>query len=79
MIDVAEGCNVASSNVTRRRHDNKQRQGICGYDTRQYHRANRNEKRDIVDEFTRVTGYHRKVAIRLLSEESGSKRLHPNL
>ena len=44
-----------------------------------YHRANRNEKRDMLDEFTRVTGYHRKVAIRLLSEESGSKRLHPNL
>ena len=32
-----------------------------------YRRASRKEKRDVLDEFTRVTGYHRKAAIRLLN------------
>ena len=32
-----------------------------------YHRASRSEKRDVLDEFTRVTGYHRKATIRLLN------------
>ena len=43
-----------------------------------YSKGNRNEKGRILDEFTRVTGYHRKAAIRLLTrgrkEESGKRR-----
>ena len=34
---------------------------------RYYRGASRREKRQLLDEFTRVTGYHRKSAIRLLS------------
>jgi hypothetical protein len=33
-----------------------------------YHKATRPEKGQILDEFTRVTGYHRKAAIRLLTQ-----------
>lgn len=43
-----------------------------------YLKARRKEKGQILDEFTRVTGYHRKAAIRLLSrgckEDSGGRR-----
>jgi hypothetical protein len=31
-----------------------------------YKRGNREEKKKILDEFVKVTGYHRKAAIRLL-------------
>ena len=34
-----------------------------------YERASRTEKKQILDEFTRVTGYHRKSAIRLLHRQ----------
>ena len=34
-----------------------------------YRRSDRNEKREILDEFVQVTGYHRKHAIRVLRRE----------
>ena len=46
-----------------------------------YRKAGRGEKGRILDEFTEVTGYHRKSAIRLLSgdstERSGMRRGRP--
>jgi hypothetical protein len=41
-----------------------------------YHAAGRTQKKQILDEFTKVTGYHRKHAIRALRRESG-KRAQP--
>jgi hypothetical protein len=35
--------------------------------TREYHKATKKEKRALLDEFTRLTGYHRKSAVRILS------------
>jgi hypothetical protein len=37
---------------------------------RRYFRAAKKEKSRILDEFTQVTGYHRKSAIRLLNQKS---------
>ncbi|MDR2246214.1 MAG: transposase, partial [Treponema sp.] len=34
-----------------------------------YQEAAKKEKRGLLDEFTRLTGYHRKSAVRLLSEK----------
>ena len=34
-----------------------------------YQRSARNEKKSILDEFTQVTGFHRKYAIRVLNEQ----------
>ncbi len=46
-----------------------------------YLKGNRKEKGQILDEFTTVTGYHRKAAIRLLARrpkrESGCRRGRP--
>lgn len=36
-----------------------------------YRRASRKEKGRILDEFTQVTGYHRKAAVRLLKRGQG--------
>jgi len=36
-----------------------------------YHAAGRSQKKQILDEFIKVTGYHRKHAIRALSRTSG--------
>jgi hypothetical protein len=41
-----------------------------------YRAAGRTQKKQILDEFTKVTGYHRKHAIRALRRESG-KRAQP--
>ena len=38
-----------------------------------YEAANRNSKKIILDEFVKVTGYHRKHAIRILTGESGGQ------
>ena len=40
-----------------------------------YQKANKKEKSLILDEFVKVTGYHRKAAIRLLLQPSASVRL----
>jgi hypothetical protein len=42
-----------------------------------YHRGNREEKKKILDEFVKVTGYHRKAAIRLLLRVPKLKDKHP--
>lgn len=42
-----------------------------------YRTADRNSKRLILDEFTRVTGYHRKHAIRILTAQSTPLREQP--
>lgn len=42
-----------------------------------YNRENRNEKKKILDEFVKVTGYHRKAAIRLLLRVPKTKDKHP--
>jgi hypothetical protein len=42
-----------------------------------YRRSERNEKRQILDEFVEVTGYHRKHAIRVLCRESLLSRAKP--
>ncbi len=42
-----------------------------------YRRSDRNEKREILDEFVRVTGYHRKHAIRVLCREPLPSRTKP--
>ncbi len=46
-----------------------------------YRRAGRKEKKEILDQFTVVTGYHRKAAIRLLgrqgSRQGGRRRGRP--
>ena len=39
-----------------------------------YRKANKREKGEILDEFVKVTGYHRKAAIRLLNRDSQIKR-----
>lgn len=41
-----------------------------------YHKAGRKEKRRILDEFCRICGYHRKHAIRKLSQTKQHKRVH---
>jgi hypothetical protein len=43
-------------------------QAIAG----RYHSAARSDKKEILDEFTEVTGFHRKHAIRVLRQTSGS-------
>lgn len=42
-----------------------------------YHKANKLEKKKILDEFVKATGYHRKAAIRLLHQESQLKGKPP--
>ncbi|MFM0631532.1 transposase family protein [Paraburkholderia xenovorans] len=42
-----------------------------------YRRSDRNEKREILDEFVEVTGYHRKHAIRVLCREPLPSRAKP--
>ncbi|MEM5440284.1 transposase family protein [Paraburkholderia diazotrophica] len=42
-----------------------------------YRRSDRNEKREILDEFVQVTGYHRKHAIRVLCREPLPSRAKP--
>ncbi|WP_175897318.1 DDE-type integrase/transposase/recombinase, partial [Burkholderia pseudomultivorans] len=42
-----------------------------------YRRSGRVEKREILDEFVQVTGYHRKHAIRVLCREPGPSRTKP--
>jgi len=42
-----------------------------------YYRVNKEEKRKILDEFVKVTGYHRKAAIRLLLKVPKPKDKHP--
>ncbi|MEX3672412.1 transposase family protein [Paraburkholderia phenoliruptrix] len=42
-----------------------------------YRRSDRNEKREILDEFVHVTGYHRKHAIRVLCREPRPSRTKP--
>ncbi|MGF6478228.1 integrase catalytic domain-containing protein [Paraburkholderia sp. JPY419] len=42
-----------------------------------YRRSDRNDKREILDEFVRVTGYHRKHAIRVLRREPAASRKKP--
>lgn len=42
-----------------------------------YRRSDRNEKREILDEFVHVTGYHRKHAIRVLCREPQPSRTKP--
>ena len=38
-----------------------------------YQRSTRKQKKSILDEFTEVTGFHRKHAIRVLNGESGKE------
>ena len=40
-------------------------------DAERYHAAGRSQKKQILDEFIKVTGYHRKHAIRALRRTSG--------
>jgi hypothetical protein len=40
-----------------------------------YHAASRPVKKEILDEFTKVTGYHRKHAIRALKRISGVRAI----
>jgi len=42
-----------------------------------YQRANKLTKKQILDEFVKVTGCHRKAAIRLLHQQSQPKAKHP--
>ncbi|MEX3894406.1 transposase family protein [Paraburkholderia sp. BR10954] len=42
-----------------------------------YRRSDRNDKREILDEFVQVTGYHRKHAIRVLCREPAASRKKP--
>jgi hypothetical protein len=42
-----------------------------------YRRSGRNEKRQILDEFIELTGYHRKHAIRVLCREPQPSRVKP--
>src|SRR3981081_2965831 len=42
-----------------------------------YRTADRTNKKAILDEFTKVTGYHRKHAIRILTAKSASFRERP--
>ncbi|XUW93438.1 hypothetical protein OH764_33085 (plasmid) [Burkholderia sp. M6-3] len=42
-----------------------------------YRRSDRNEKREILDEFVQVTGYHRKHAIRVLCRQPQPPRVRP--
>ena len=42
-----------------------------------YCRVNREEKKKILDEFVKVTDYHRKAAIRLLLKVPKPKDKHP--
>jgi hypothetical protein len=42
-----------------------------------YRCSNRNEKRQILDEFVQLTGYHRKHAIRVLCRETQPARAKP--
>ncbi|MDR2608187.1 MAG: hypothetical protein LBC57_07325 [Treponema sp.] len=45
----------------------KEKQAVTREYTPRYQKAAEKEKRALLDEFTRLTGYHRKSAIRLLS------------
>jgi hypothetical protein len=45
----------------------KEKQAVTREYTPRYQKATKKEKRALLDEFTRLTGYHRKSAIRLLS------------
>lgn len=42
-----------------------------------YQAADRSSKKTILDEFTKVTGYHRKHAIRVLSTQPTIRRQRP--
>lgn len=42
-----------------------------------YQAADRNSKKTILDEFTKVTGYHRKHAIRVLNTQPTIRRARP--
>jgi hypothetical protein len=45
----------------------KEKQAVTREYKTRYQKAAKKEKRTLLDEFTRLTGYHRKSAIRLLS------------
>ena len=44
----------------------KERQAVTREYRPRYQKATRKEKKAVLDEFTRLTGYHRKSAVRLL-------------
>ena len=45
----------------------KEKQAVTREYRPRYHKASKKEKKALLDEFTRLTGYHRKSAVRLLS------------
>jgi hypothetical protein len=51
----------------------KERQAVTREYKTRYHKAAKKEKSALLTEFTRLTGYHRKSAIRLLGEFQRSK------
>ena len=61
------------------RHDGRQKREATEFGNREliqaiaerYHAAGRTQKKQILDEFIKVTGYHRKHAIRALRRTSG--------
>jgi hypothetical protein len=47
----------------------KEKQAVTREYRPRYQKATKKEKRDLLNEFTRLTGYHRKSAVRLLSHK----------
>jgi hypothetical protein len=47
----------------------KEKQAVTREYKPRYHKAARKEKKALLDEFTRLTGYHRKAAIRVLNRK----------
>ena len=56
-----------------RRHQQDGEAGTCGDDPGRYQQASKKDKGKILDEFTAITGYHRKHGIRLLNGIAGNK------
>ncbi|MCL2194136.1 MAG: hypothetical protein FWB78_12180, partial [Treponema sp.] len=50
----------------------KERQAVTKEYRPRYQKATRKEKKAVLDEFTRLTGYHRKSAVRLLGAKLGN-------